>query len=252
MQLTSLAPAACAASSIGSVNRSKTTWTDVARDDPVPKAGHLEDPHQPSLTHDPHTISQTKGLLEDVRGKQYGDALALELVDPLAKLLDTGWIEVQGGLIEQQQRHISKIGDSQRETLKHASGVAPDLPVGLFIQGYEVQGALDLQWIHALQSGIEAENLPPGQESRKINPLGQIGHLLLRLHRRFRQVDSIHQDMTRRRSTQPDDGAKDGRLATAIGAKQHERFADLHLEIEILDGVNLAVPLLELLETDHR
>ena len=174
-------------------------------------------------------------------GDHDGDALAGELDQEAAHLLDTGRVQAVGGLIENEQLGLSGQRQRDAEALFHAHGVGAHQAVLVLGQAHQCQGAADLlvaQSLHlrrdphvlrAREVAVAGWVLDHGAGAR--HDLGACGR---------GEGSPEHADLPAGGRQQSQQHLHRGRLARAVGAEEAVDAPAWHHEVQALDNGALA------------
>ena len=81
-------------------------------------------------------------------------------------------VEVEGGFVEDQKRHLLEEGHSEPKALEHSTGELSDPPSGVVGEGEEVENLVDSLRGDLSQAGEEVHDLTRGEHIRHGDALG--------------------------------------------------------------------------------
>ena len=184
-------------------------------------------------------------------GDHDGDALAGELDQQPAHLLDTGRVQAVGGLVEDEQLGLAGQRQGDPEALLHAHGVGAHQAVLVLGQAHQRQGAADLMVAQALHLGGDPHVLGPCEVAVAGRGLDHGAGARHDLPARARGEGlPEHADLPARGSQEPQQHLHRGRLARAIGAEESVDGPARHHEVQPFDDGALAEGLGEVVGQD--
>ena len=110
-----------------------------------------------------------------MRGKDDRATALLEAGQRPVKTVDSLRVEVEGRLVQHQERDLLEEGRGKPEPLQHATGVLADPPIGVVGKGEEIQDLVHPLFRHLSQTGEEIENLASGENVGHVDPLRNVG-----------------------------------------------------------------------------
>jgi hypothetical protein len=204
---------------------------------------------------DADPVAHGLDLVEQVAREQDGQATLMGQAPKQVEHLDHA-DRVDGGrrLIEDEQVGIldQRIGDAQ--PLEHAPRIRLDERIGPIAQTDLdedlVDGRLGDIARDAIESSRIAQVLATGHVAVEADLVGHVAHPSLDLERPARRIEAHHPRSTRGRLGETQEHQDGRRLARAVLAKQAEDLAGSHLEVEVIDGDQIAVRLGQALGAD--
>ena len=170
-----------------------------------------------------------------------------EAPEELEDLGDAERVDRRGRLVEDQDVGIldQRVGDA--EALEHAPRVLLGLVVGPGRQADLLERLVDrrirLGLRDPVQAGRVAQVLAPGQVRVEADRVREVADAALDLERAAGRVEPDDAGLALGRLGQPEEHQDRRRLAGAVLAEQAEDLAGLDLEIEMVDGDEVAVGL---------
>ena len=193
---------------------------------------------------DADTVGQVSDLGEDVARHEDGDAaLVGERAEQLADLDDTGRIEAVGGLVEHEQFGGVQQCAGEGEALLVAERELPGAPVGVRIEAQQRDRVGDRPRRRTGEPALDVEVLAHGEVGvggRGLNEEADAGE-----HARLARDDAPAEDghLPAARSDQAEQHADGGRFTRPVPAEEPVDFAAADVEVERVDGGDVAVPL---------
>ncbi len=203
---------------------------------------------------DEHALAGGGHLWEDVGGEHDG-VLAGERLDQLPHLDDLGGIEADGGLVEDEHLRVAEQRLGEAHSLPLALGEVPDHPLDELVAVGLLRHPLDLDAARlggdALDRGDEGQVVAHRHLRIERRVLRQVADALLHLERLLEDVEAAHFHAAARRRDHAGEDAHGGGLAGAVGSEEAQDLARLHLEGDVLYGLQVAVVLHQMRDFDH-
>ena len=122
----------------------------------------------PPLVHDHDAVAELLGLLHVLRGQDQGDALALQLPQPLPDQVPGLRVQAGGRLVGDDDLRLVEQGAGDEQAALHAGGELVDLAVALFLEFDELQQLGDPL------SGLRAGDVEEMGEDLQVLPHGEV------------------------------------------------------------------------------
>src|SRR5271165_93779 len=207
-----------------------------------------------SVLHDEEAIGQSRGEAEVLLDQEDGEAVALELGDGAADLLDDDRRQALGRLVEHEKARAGAQDPGDRQhLLLSARELAAAARKPLAEVGEE---RIDALGAHAPGLGDLGR-----QEQVLLNGEAREDRSLLRTERDAEPCDPLDRqsdelavaehDRARTLADDAHDRLQGGRLARAVPAEQGHDLALAHVEIDTVEDVRFVVPGLQTLDREH-
>ena len=202
-------------------------------------------------------MGELVGLFEVLRGEEEGDAvLAVEALDVVPEVLSADGVEAGGGLVQEDDRGLVDERRGEVEAALHAAGIAADPPVGVFGEADDVEqvgdALLDLLPGDVEEAGLQAEQLSSGLEHVEADLLEGDADLVSDAAGVLDDVEAVDGGGAAGGPEQRGEDADGGGLAGAVLAEEAEHLAVGHVEIDAVDGVDVAEVLGQATGLDRR
>src|SRR5665647_1099850 len=207
------------------------------------EADHLCD-RVATMVHDRHTVAQVVGLLHVVRGEQYREAHAVQLVQDLPERQPALRVQTGRRLVEEED--VRAMGDAARdhEALGHAAGQRVHARLGAVGQAELLQqlvgASAGVAGARAEIPAVVVQILRDGQAAVEGVGLRHDADHLLGQRRMRDDVDAAHAGAACRRDHARRQHADGGGLTGAVRPEQAEDLARLHAQVERHDGMDVA------------
>ena len=161
--------------------------------------------------------------------------------------IDADRVDRRRRLVEDQDVGIldQRVGDA--EALEHAARVRVDAVVGAIGHADLLEDLVDLRLRigprDAVQASRVAQVLAPGHAVVEADAVRQVADAALHLERVPGRIEADDAGPARRRLGQAEEHQDGRRLAGAVLAEQPEDLAGVDLEVEVVDGDEVAVAL---------
>ena len=194
--------------------------------------------------HDGDDIGEALGLLDVMGGHEHGDAACAQGVDERPELLAHLRIEPDGGLVEQHQARLMDEPARDEQAPAHATGELAHDGLRARHEVGDLQGTLYGGWAfggwHTVEARKDREDLPAGELDVEVVELGHDPHGHAGLLGFARQHVPEHLDLAGIGEGLRGEQTHGGGLAGAVGAEQAKADAGGHLQVEPVDGGNVA------------
>ncbi len=202
---------------------------------------------RPAVVDDLEVIAEPLGLVHEVRGEDDGLALAQQHAQLLPHLVARLRIEAGGRLVEEDEVGIVHQGAREHEASLHAAGELLDAAVGARFQRREFQQPRDARLhLRAAQpeiAPVDDQVLAHGEIRIEVVDLRHHAHPDATLPRGLGNRESQQADAARVRAREPEQHAKRGGLARAVGTQQPVALAARDLQVDARHHLAPAIPL---------
>src|SRR4051812_19439354 len=202
------------------------------------------DSHGLAVRHDRHLVAEALGLLDVVRAHQDRDALAAQPVDERPQLLADLGVEAHRRLVEQHQPRLVQQRPADQQPPAHAAAELGDLRLAPRAEVGEGERSLDrllaLAAGHAVEVAEDEQVLLDGQRLVEVVELRHDAHLRARLLGVLGQLVAEDLELALVGDGLRGEHLHRRRLARAVGSEQPDARALGDLEVEPVDGGELA------------
>src|SRR5690606_14379149 len=208
-----------------------------------------------ALANDPHSIAEPFDDLEGVRAHQDGAAAIDEAPEQGLEDARTLGVETDHRLIDHDHLGPMNEGTGDDQLLAHSVGIRFGELIAPASELEQVEQLLDAILddlaVLSVECRAESEELRAAQLVVYEGAIGDVAELRLGRDRILLDVDAADLDPPRTRRENAGDHPQRGSLAGSVGTQEAEQLAPLDVEVERAHRLELAVPLLHVVEPDH-